>query len=86
MRTAIPHTRVLNTVAPPKIHTSTLFLLLTPCVGAVEAQRLHHSTQERHFTPRLQKGDLEIRDIVNLTGKRDLVIDVALVHDLSGNS
>ena len=31
-----------------------------------------------------KKGDLEIRDI-NLAGKRDLVIDVAIVHDFSGN-
>ena len=32
-----------------------------------------------------KKGDLEIQDI-NLGGQRDLVIDVALVHDFSGNS
>ena len=49
-------------------------------------RRSGYTTRRKNVTPSRgsKKGDLEIRDI-NLGGKRDLVIDVALVHDFSGN-
>ena len=50
-------------------------------------KRAGFTTRRRNVTSSRggQKGDLQIQNI-NLAGKPHLVIDVALVHDFSGDS
>ena len=50
-------------------------------------RRSGYTTRRKNVTSSrgFKKGDLEIRDI-NLAGKLDLVIDVSLVHEFTGNS
>ena len=61
-------------------HEHILSALDTMCRRSGYTTRRKNVTSSRGS----KKGDLEIRDI-NLAGKRDLVIDVALVHDFLGN-
>ena len=51
----------------------------------MQAQWLHHPHKNVTSSCGSKQGDLEIRDI-NLAGKRDLVIDVSLVRDFTGNN
>ena len=61
-------------------HEHILSALDTMCRRSGYTNRRKNVTSRRGS----KKGDLEIRDI-NLAGKRDLVIDVALVYDFSGD-
>ena len=56
------------------------------CALDTMCRRSGYTTRHKNVTSSRgsKKGDVEIKDI-NLAGQRDLVIDVALVHDFSGN-